>query len=135
MLNAKTVTRTESVTLQGSAGSFVFDGSGWGHGVGLSQYGAWDMVKFGYDYRTVLAYYFKNSTLITVGGSSGILGDVNGDGRVDSSDRLCLSRYLADWEGYIIDPKASDVNRDGIVNASDRIYLARCLAGWDGYSL
>ena len=133
VLNAKTVKRTESVTLQGTAGNFVFDGSGWGHGVGLSQYGAWDMVKFGYDYRTVLAYYFKNATIISMGDPGDKLGDVNGDGQVNATDRTILARYLAGWTGNSINLTAADMDCNGGVDAADRTYLARCLAGWEGY--
>ena len=33
---------------------------GYGHGVGLSQYGANEMAKLGYDYDEILKYYYKN---------------------------------------------------------------------------
>jgi len=64
-------------------------------------------------------------------------GDVNGDGTVNNLDRVVLTRYLADWEGYtedIIDMFASDVNCDGVVNALDRVILTRHLADWDDYA-
>jgi len=32
---------------------------GYGHGVGMSQYGALAMAKKGYDYKSILKYYFK----------------------------------------------------------------------------
>lgn len=68
-------------------GAFVFDGSGWGHGVGLAQYGAWDMVKYGYDYRTVLAYYFRSSEITSIGVSEPKRGDVSGDGVINADDQ------------------------------------------------
>lgn len=37
---------------------FVFEGRGWGHGVGLSQWGAVGMAREGYDVRAILAHYF-----------------------------------------------------------------------------
>ena len=33
---------------------------GYGHGVGLSQYGANEMAKSGYTYDEILKYYYKN---------------------------------------------------------------------------
>ena len=36
--------------------TYVFDGSGWGHGVGMCQYGARGMAAAGFDYRGVLTY-------------------------------------------------------------------------------
>lgn len=48
-------------------GSFVFNGRGWGHGVGMSQWGAYHMAMEGYSYRDILTYYYKNSTVIKTG--------------------------------------------------------------------
>ena len=33
---------------------------GYGHGVGLSQYGANEMAKLGYTYEEILKYYYKD---------------------------------------------------------------------------
>jgi SpoIID/LytB domain protein len=43
-----------------------FEGSGWGHGVGLSQYGARAMAVLGYDYDEILGHYFKGTSLLTL---------------------------------------------------------------------
>jgi stage II sporulation protein D len=37
---------------------FVVSGRGWGHGVGMSQYGAYGMASAGYDYDEILAHYY-----------------------------------------------------------------------------
>lgn len=37
---------------------FQIIGSGFGHGCGMSQYGASGLAALGYDYRSILAYYF-----------------------------------------------------------------------------
>ena len=42
---------------------FILRGAGWGHGVGLCQIGAAAMGSRGYDYRTILAHYYPNSSL------------------------------------------------------------------------
>lgn len=42
---------------------FVFDGAGWGHGVGLCQIGAAVMAHRGYDYRTILRHYYPGTSL------------------------------------------------------------------------
>jgi len=44
-------------------GVFVFNGRGWGHGVGMSQWGAYNMAKQGYSYEQILYYYYKNSVI------------------------------------------------------------------------
>lgn len=38
----------------------VFDVSGYGHGVGMSQYGANGMAKEGYNYQDILKHYYKD---------------------------------------------------------------------------
>jgi len=45
-------------------GVFVFEGHGWGHGVGMSQWGAYNMAMQGYSYQEILNYYYKNTALI-----------------------------------------------------------------------
>jgi len=52
----------------GSAyGTFVFNGSGWGHGVGMSQWGAYNMAQKGYTYQEILKYYYDNTRLVKRG--------------------------------------------------------------------
>jgi stage II sporulation protein D len=43
--------------------AFRFTGTGNGHGVGLSQWGARALAERGYDYQSILKYYFKNVTI------------------------------------------------------------------------
>lgn len=45
-------------------GVYVFAGSGWGHGVGMSQWGAYEMAKLGYTYDEILAFYYDNVLLV-----------------------------------------------------------------------
>jgi stage II sporulation protein D len=42
---------------------FVLTGAGWGHGVGLCQIGAAMIGEKGYDYKQILAHYFKGAGL------------------------------------------------------------------------
>ncbi|WP_258881646.1 SpoIID/LytB domain-containing protein [Paenibacillus sp. sptzw28] len=44
--------------------AFRFVGSGYGHGVGLSQYGARGLAEQGYDYKYILQYYYKDVTIV-----------------------------------------------------------------------
>ena len=65
-----------------------------------------------------------------------MVGDVNGDKKVNAQDRVILSRYLAKWAGFeekIVSMDAADVNKDGKVNAQDRVILSRYLAKWTGF--
>lgn len=38
----------------------IINNKGYGHGVGMSQYGAQGMAKYGYDYKSILEYYYTN---------------------------------------------------------------------------
>ena len=47
----------------GIPGRFKLIGAGWGHGVGLCQIGAAIMSEQGFDYKAILAHYYRNSSL------------------------------------------------------------------------
>jgi stage II sporulation protein D len=47
-------------------GKVVFTGSGWGHGVGLSQWGAKKMAEEGYTYEQILKFYFPGTIISEV---------------------------------------------------------------------
>jgi len=44
-------------------GAFVFKGRGWGHGVGMCQYGMKYLGELGYGYREILGYYYPGAQL------------------------------------------------------------------------
>ncbi len=43
----------------GSADAYTFSGFGWGHGIGMSQYGAKGMAEAGFSFEEILTHYFK----------------------------------------------------------------------------
>lgn len=43
--------------------TFQFQGSGWGHGVGMCQWGAYGMAKEGFLYNAILNFYYPGTTL------------------------------------------------------------------------
>ena len=45
------------------AATFVVTGHGWGHGVGLSQYGAYGYAQKGFDYTKIVLHYFPGTEL------------------------------------------------------------------------
>jgi stage II sporulation protein D len=47
----------------GSGALFIFSGHGWGHGVGMSQYGAYGYAQHGSSYRDILTHYYPGTTL------------------------------------------------------------------------
>ncbi len=51
-----------SITRQN--GNFIFNGFGWGHGVGLSQEGAKGMAENGWDYKKILKYFYTDIDIV-----------------------------------------------------------------------
>lgn len=56
----KSVSRGESIRRPNiiPPNVFIFDGKGYGHGLGMSQYGARKMAELGYKYDEILTYYY-----------------------------------------------------------------------------
>lgn len=46
-----------------SEAGYQYDGTGNGHGVGMSQYGAYSLATQGYDYQYILKYYYTGTTV------------------------------------------------------------------------
>jgi stage II sporulation protein D len=51
-------------SLTTSGAEAFFDGRGWGHGVGLSQWGALSMARQGKSYREILAHFYPGTTIM-----------------------------------------------------------------------
>jgi stage II sporulation protein D len=45
----------------GAATRWSVRGAGWGHGIGMSQYGAYGFSKHGADYRKILSHYYRGT--------------------------------------------------------------------------
>lgn len=50
-------------TIGASGTVFDFNGTGWGHNVGMSQYGAYAMAQQGYTYERILQFYYTGVTI------------------------------------------------------------------------
>ena len=58
--------RSTNFTVTTSDDSLTFHTIGYGHGVGLSQYGAKYMAENGADYREILAHYYPSTELVSL---------------------------------------------------------------------
>ncbi len=47
----------------GAAARWTLRGAGWGHGIGMSQYGAYGFARNGHDYRAILAHYYQGTRI------------------------------------------------------------------------
>ncbi|MBE6709114.1 MAG: hypothetical protein E7578_07735 [Ruminococcaceae bacterium] len=91
------------------------------------------------DKRPVRAKIWQNSFTGDVDGISGsvdmnegidIIGDANGDGKVNLSDASVMMKHIAKHKDIEIDEGQSDINDDGYVTLSDVSALMRRIAGW-----
>ena len=75
-------------------------------------------------------YYKFNNTSAKYIPSLIMMGDIDGNGKVNLQDSALLRRYLAGWD-VTIDENAADVDGNGKVNLQDSALIRRYLAGWD----
>ena len=79
-----------------------------------------------------LGHDYHDGTCTRCGAAEKLVGDVNGDGRVNARDARALLRFLAGLtEPGEVDEGAADFNGDGRVNARDARAILRAIAGLD----
>ena len=59
------VVESETLTTAAVADSFTFISRGWGHGVGMSQYGIYELGNLGYEYEYILKAYYTGISYTT----------------------------------------------------------------------
>lgn len=59
-----------------------------------------------------------------------IMGDANGDGKVNVADATAMMQYIAGWKGVKVDEGQADINDDGYVTLADVSELLKRIAGW-----
>lgn len=87
--------------ISSAAVSWIVRGHGFGHGVGLSQYGAYGYAKHGKGYRFILSHYYSGTTIGQLGGPQvvRVLIDISsGDVGFGGATAAC---------GKALDPKRS----------------------------
>lgn len=80
------------------------------------------------DGEELIKLYLENRLTDNADPIDTLLGDVNGDGEVNSKDTIRLMRYIAK-DDVSIDTSAADVNEDGMIDSRDTIRLMRNISG------
>ncbi len=62
-LNPEKIRSTLFTSVERLKGGYVFAGKGWGHGIGMCQFGAKGLAEIGKDYREILSYYYPGTEL------------------------------------------------------------------------
>ena len=77
-----------------------------------------------------LGHDFVDGECTRCGAADALIGDVNGDGRINARDARALLRYIAGMvNASEIDLAAADFNGDGRINARDARAILRHIAG------
>lgn len=63
-LSTSTETILHKVAYAENTNNFIFVGKGWGHGVGISQYGAYDLANLGCSCQQILEAYFDGISVV-----------------------------------------------------------------------
>jgi stage II sporulation protein D len=58
--------RSTLFTISRSNGDFAISGRGFGHGIGLSQWGAYQLSQQGVDYQKILSHYYRSTRLSNI---------------------------------------------------------------------
>jgi len=95
-----------------ASGEVVFRGHGWGHGLGMSQYGAEGAAKLGCSYGQILSTYYRGSLLRTETMASAVyLRMLSNGGRADvTAETGAVSWQVVDQAGartVVTQPKGS----------------------------
>ncbi|MBV9079759.1 MAG: SpoIID/LytB domain-containing protein [Elusimicrobia bacterium] len=62
-MNPEKIRSTKFTSVQRLRGGYAFAGDGWGHGVGMCQWGAKGQAEHGRSYRDILAFYYPSSEI------------------------------------------------------------------------
>jgi stage II sporulation protein D len=87
--SATTSGTTSSLTAAAATPGWVLHGAGWGHGIGMSQFGAYEMAKDGYTAKQILAHYYTGTTYDAVADTQVV--DVNVLYHIDPASTLSAS--------------------------------------------
>jgi stage II sporulation protein D len=60
---ARVTTTTQTVTSSSAATTLVITGHGWGHGMGMSQWGAYGYAEHGWNATQILLHYYSGTTV------------------------------------------------------------------------
>jgi stage II sporulation protein D len=104
--------------------SWVVKGHGFGHGVGMSQYGAYGYAKNGKGYRFILSHYYSGTTIGQLAGPRvvRVLLDIEGGNVEFSAATSACGKALDPARGY----EAHRVGRAVKLRTADGRPLANC---------
>ena len=127
----------------GAATRFTIRGAGFGHGVGMSQYGAMGMAAQGWGHRRILAHYYTGTDLgvlrrervvrvllQSTGGTAAFTGATAAAGRILNPARTYTVRPRAGGLVQLVGPRGNGAGDGRAAAARDGPRLAWSCAAW-----
>ena len=105
-----------------SESDFLINGHGWGHGIGMSQWGCYGYAKHGWAYKAILKHYY---TGISFGEAAGIDIRVRLRSGLSSVEVSCPSTYTATGTGSPLELPAGATATTTYVNGSYRVVAGK----------
>ena len=101
-----------------SDSEFLIDGHGWGHGIGMSQWGCYGYAKHGWAYKAILKHYY---TGITFGDAANVDIRVRLRSGLSAVKVSCPSTYTATGTGSPLEIPAGATATTTYANGSYRV--------------
>ncbi len=95
-----------AATPAGAASTFYIQGAGNGHGVGMSQYGAYGYALHGKSYRWILAHYYKDTSIGTTNPRRTVTVLLSTGSAAFSGATKAGAKKLKAGKTYVVQPNA-----------------------------
>ncbi len=95
-----TLSASADSSVKASGGAFTLEGAGFGHGHGMSQYGAYGAARRGLNYQQILAFYYPGTTLKTVSSTTTIKVWITADDDDNLRVRPAKGLTVSDAHGH-----------------------------------
>ena len=114
---------TLAIPVAASAKVWVVKGAGFGHGVGMSQYGAYGYAKHGFKYDAILTHYYTGTTIGSTTDQTVRVLLLDGAGGVSFSGAgSACGATLKPGKGYVAKSKGGGI----VVRSKKKALVARC---------
>ena len=115
---------------------WVADGAGWGHGIGLSQFGAKGAAENGWGYKRILGHYYSNTEVSNAGGRTirVLLGDGRRSVKFDGATRV-NAKTLDPTKTYTATRSGAKVKIAGVGSFTSLARVRGNAIRWKGTSM
>ena len=95
--------------------SYTFEGHGWGHRVGMSQWGAYSMAMLGFNYEDILNFYFTDIEIE----ENEVEAKAEGTYENVYTEQPEQEEYISDGRGYLSDEELEEYEEESEEESTD----------------